>query len=89
MNSFSPAYAFFSDPGHAWLQGPAQEAYDLGIMSKISSYSFRKNENFYLEEDCDAPLFLEARKLKGNNFKILEEYTDDESEIRGYPRIRQ
>jgi len=59
-------YKFHEDPGHAWLEVPIQECYDLGILSKISSYSYRaRNEDgvdcLYLEEDNDFPLFHYAK----------------------------
>ncbi len=59
-------YKFHEDPGHGWLEVPTEECYKLGILSKISSYSYRgKNEEgvdcLYLEEDDDFAVFHEAK----------------------------
>ena len=53
-------YHFYSDPGHGWLRVPREELRELGIESKISKYSYQKGSFVYLEEDCDAPEFINA-----------------------------
>lgn len=49
-------YIFFADPGHAWLRVPKKEI--APIKDKISSYSYMNGKYVYLEEDCDAGVFL-------------------------------
>ena len=51
---------FHADPSHAWLAVPLNALEDLGITKKISRYSYKGKRLAYLEEDCDAPVFLEA-----------------------------
>ena len=81
-------YIFHSDPGHGWLQVPVKDIRDLGIMTDISRYSYQKGDVAYLEEDCDAPLFLEALRNRGITVKILERVCRDRSApIRNYPRF--
>ena len=77
--------AFHSDPSHAWLGVDYKELVDLGIEDKISSYSYQLGKNVYLEEDCDAPIYL--NKCKANNIEVDIEYlfTDDDSFVRGLP----
>lgn len=78
-------FYFYSDPGHAWLEVHIATLKALGIQHKISGYSYRQDNLCYLEEDCDAPIFLEAYKnTYGTTPKILEEYQED-TPIRRYP----
>lgn len=47
------------DPGHAWLKIKKS---DLGTMTP-SSYSYIDDKGYvYLEEDCEAPKWLETHK---------------------------
>ena len=57
-------YQWISDAGHAWLEVSVDEINALSISDKISEYSYIQGETVYLEEDCDAPLFVEALKAK-------------------------
>jgi len=77
-------YTFFSDPSHAWLKVPRKALTELGIEKKITHYSFVYGDYVYLEEDCDAYLFLEAAHNHGWELRIKEEYTDKLSKIRSY-----
>jgi hypothetical protein len=53
-------YIFYSDPGHGWLRVKMQELRDLGIMDKITFYSYMSKDGkyAYLEEDVDADTFI-------------------------------
>lgn len=55
-------FTFYSDPGHAWLEVEVSELQRLGIHRAVSSFSYmnRRADLAYLEEDADAPLFIEA-----------------------------
>lgn len=48
------------DGGHSWLEVSESNLKSLGIDNKISSFSYKKGDKVYLEEDCDAPLFFES-----------------------------
>ena len=52
------------DPGHSWLEVSKRLLDELGITEKISSYSYRYGDTFYLEEDCDMEIFANAWKAK-------------------------
>jgi hypothetical protein len=80
-------YTFHTDPGHGWLEVPMTDIDRLGLASKISRYSYRKGETAYLEEDCDASLFVEAIKASGSEFKYSEQTTNADSFIRALPRF--
>lgn len=55
-------YRFYSDPGHGWLAVKVKELEKLQLLDKISSCSYINGKTVYLEEDCDASLFIEAKK---------------------------
>jgi len=74
---------FHSDAGHGWLKATTQQLAEIGIYNQVSRYSYiniayaNDDESYdvYLEEDCDAPLFLNALKDQGIEFTI--NYIDD------------
>ena len=76
-------YIFHADPGHGWLEVKRFELIRLDILDKISPYSYQKGDTVYLEEDCDAGVFLKAKKLAGEEFKVKEEYKEN-TPIRNY-----
>ena len=67
------AYTFHIDPGHAWLEVPYEEIVLFGLEDKISSYSRQTFDTCFLEEDCDAPLFITAYHSKYQTLINLEE----------------
>jgi len=74
-------YTFHTDVGHGWLEVPVQEVKDLGIGEDISGYSYISDDwkTVYLEEDCDAQRFIDA-KLEKHKVKITwvyEQHNDD------------
>ncbi len=86
-------YIFINDPGHAWLKVPAAELALFNVVNKISAYSYIKDGYVYLEEDCDAGIFLRARfpgiepQEVGRQF-IIDRHNDNESIIREYDPYR-
>jgi len=79
------SFLFFSDPGHGWLKIPRKLLQQLGIEQKITHYSYQRSEYVYLEEDCDASLFLQTMKEKGIEVKIVDRRQDNKSSpIRSY-----
>jgi len=63
------------DPSHAWLRVPLKQIIASGIAPLISEYSYYNRNHVYLEEDCDAPLYLDT--VKGDYTKIPETQYDD------------
>jgi hypothetical protein len=60
-----PSYTFFEDPGHGWMEVPVEDLQELGVdLDTISDCSYHNNDVVYLEEDCDAGIFMEAYKTK-------------------------
>jgi hypothetical protein len=75
----------YDDPGHGWLAVPMQWLEELGIVGKISSFSFRRNNTAYLEEDGDMSEFYGAAKRAGFTVFIDCRHTDKSSRVRSYP----
>ncbi len=71
-----------SDPGHAWLAVKLSEIEMLGIKTDISSYSYIKGKTAYLEEDCDAPKFIQAMRAKGIEVEVKDGACRERSPIR-------
>jgi hypothetical protein len=80
------AYIFHTDPGHGWLAVKRKEAERLGIIDKISQYSYQRGGTIYLEEDCDASLFINAKKEAGEEFECRESH-QEYTPIRCYERF--
>tara|TARA_R110000824_G_scaffold375349_1_gene566247 strand:- start:75 stop:431 length:357 start_codon:yes stop_codon:yes gene_type:complete len=52
---------WFFDPGHAWLQVNIQTLQDFGLSPQdFSEFSYTDGHDLYLEEDCDAGIFIRA-----------------------------
>ena len=77
---------FFSDPGHGWLKVKKAELVKFGLIESISSYSYERNDSVYLEEDCDAPKYINVLKALNIQFKVKESTTNKSSKIRSYSR---
>lgn len=74
----------YSDPGHAWLKVKITELIKLKIAEKISVYSYQRKEYAYLEEDCDAGLYIETLKSQGIEYRFKTFHTNKSSKIRNY-----
>jgi hypothetical protein len=79
-------FSFYSDPGHGWSKVPKALLQNLGIISKISRYSYMRKEFAYLEEDCDLSLFIRAYRAKQGIDPIFREAGTREkrSKVRSY-----
>ena len=76
-------YIFHTDPGHGWLAVKRDELIRLGILYKITPYSYQKGSTVYLEEDCDASFFIQAKKAAGEEFEYRESHQEN-TPIRRY-----
>jgi hypothetical protein len=81
---------FYADPGHGWGAVKRKVLVDLGILDRISHYSYQKGSTVYLEEDCDFPLFATTlnAKLNGVIFEYAEKSTNSRSPIRSYDSFK-
>jgi hypothetical protein len=78
------------DPSHSWFEAPRAELDRLAITAEVSGFSYTSHDRqtVYLEEDCDAPLYLQALNDEGRKFRLCDMHTDHDSAIRTLPRFR-
>lgn len=82
-------YKYLEDAGHAWLEVPIADIVALGIEDRISQYSYQKGKYAYLEEDSDAPIFIQAyAETLGYPPTYSTEYVGDYADIRYYRRFK-
>ena len=70
---------FWSDPGHGWLEVPRAHLIRLNIAGAISKYSYisQDGQRAYLEEDCDAGVYLNALREQGVDFEFDERFVEN------------
>ena len=73
---------YISTPRHGYFKVNGDDLREVKISQSFSEYSFFDEDNdvFYLEEDCDAPLFSKRCELDGVKLNISEEDYDSEQE---------
>ena len=76
-------YIFHIDPGHGWLEVLRSELKELGILNQISRYSYQRDDKVFLEEDCDAAVFVNKKKDFGQEVDFEEVY-EENTPIRRY-----
>lgn len=80
-------FLYTSDPGHGYLRVSMKDLESLGIVNEISGCSFKKGGYAYLEEDCDAPLFVKTWKERGNTIKFNVKRINSPAKCRTYERF--
>jgi len=75
-------YTFHTDPGHGWLQVNRSELVRLGIADQVSNFSYERGGVVYLEEDCDASLFIKAKRDAGEPVELSDLHTNSDHWIR-------
>lgn len=75
---------FYSDPGHGWAKVSVDALKKLGIADQVSSYSYYRNGNAFLEEDCDFSLLVKACKDNDVALSVKEHTSNKSSKIRSY-----
>ena len=68
---------WISDPSHSWLQVSKTWIRELNISTLISNYSYEDKTHVFLEEDCDAAIFIRESHKAGYkiNFAAIPELT--------------
>lgn len=77
---------YLQDPGHGWLAVPLSLISEWGITP--SSYSYRDESTGYLEEDCDARLFMDAATARGVLVELSVSHSNADSFVRNLPRFK-
>lgn len=57
-------FKVYVDSGHGWIAVKRKDLYELGVLNKITRYSYQRGDTVYIEEDCDATTFIKAFKDK-------------------------
>ena len=70
-------YRYIQVPSHGWIEVPLEEQENISY--KISRYSYmnRKTGKAYLEEDCDAAIFIKKLKDTDTPYDIKEVYQEN------------
>lgn len=76
---------YHQDPGHGWLEVPLKHIDALQLRDRISCYSYQKGASAYLEEDCDAAVFMSAARAAGWTIQLREIHTEFDNPIRDFP----
>lgn len=79
-------YILYTDAGHGWFEVDKDELELFGIADEVSSYSYKQGNKVYLEEDCDAGLFINALENKGIKFSYRTINVNGDSVIRTFER---
>ncbi len=68
------------DAGHGWVEASAKLIDQLGILNQITEYSYYSHteQKYYLEEDCDAGVLIDALKGIGQEFVFRSQDHGDE-----------
>ena len=71
-------FTFYEDPGHGWLAVNQAELNEAGLLpADFSSCSYVNKSHMFLEEDCDAPKFIDAfQKATGEHVDLRTVYQD-------------
>ena len=77
------APVWITDPGHAWLRVPLADYTAVGITA--SKFSYVDAEYVYLEEDCDAALYLDIYRDRSPEQPFREVHFDS-VHAKGNPR---
>jgi len=87
-------FTFAHDAGHGWLRVPHAMLMQLKIEWAISEYSYVEatplGDVYWLEEDCDAGLFIEAYRARFSCLPFIRHRDDgDYSPVRSMRHVHQ
>lgn len=81
-------FTFHTDPSHGWLEVRTSELFKVGLLpSDFSAYSYQQGNVVYLEEDCDAPMFIRSYEQHFGPISVVEKFNNYSHWIRKLPRI--
>ena len=81
-------FTFYADAGHAWLAVRVTDLEDIGLtVQEFSPYSYRNGGTVYLEEDCDAGVFIRQWECVKGDFAHRFVDHGTRSRIRSFERL--
>jgi len=78
---------YIQDPAHGWIAADIHSLRAYGLADKVSAYSYRDGDIVWLEEDCDAGLYIRALQSAGVPYRIIETHTNGDAFVRRLPRF--
>lgn len=78
---------FFNDNGHGWYAVKRKILESMGLLDKISPYSYQRGQTVYLEEDTDAALFFDKLNEEERKIVTTKSSYSNISPIRYYERF--
>ena len=81
-------FTFHTDSGHGWLEVSSNDLEKLGLKeSDFSRYSYKEKHaisfpTYYLEEDCDAAVFIKEYKKANGEFHFKDIHVEGASLVR-------
>ena len=83
--TINTGYKFYSDPGHGWLAVSFKNFFAVGAkLEDVSNFSYARGKTLYLEEDCDAGVFIKAFREKMGTDPVFFEKFHERTAIRSY-----
>ena len=83
------SFDVYNDPAHGWIKvrrNTAKRLMDIDFV-RLSSFSYQRGEWLYLEEDCDATLFISCLKSQNITPMFRIHHSNKYSRIRTYDRL--
>lgn len=88
MTKINTGYKFYSDPGHGWLAVSFKNFFAVGAkLEDVSNFSYARGKTLYLEEDCDAGVFINAFQKKMGHAPVFFEKFHERTPIRSYQSL--
>lgn len=79
-----------SAPQHGWLACKRSLLVELGLLDKVTPFSYQKGNTVYLEEDCDAGLLINKLNELNRSYKIVRgAWYNSSHRIRNYEGFKK
>ena len=81
-------FTFHYDAGHGWLEVSKDVLPTVGLTEDdFSGYSYKNDNNLYLEEDMDAHTFVKSWEIKHGDIKVKQRDNGNSSPIRNLAKV--
>lgn len=81
-------FVLYADPSHGWVKVKRDQLIRMGILNRISGYSYERGQYIYLEEDTDASEFFNRLDALGKKWEVVYKTTiSKQSKVRGYDQF--
>jgi hypothetical protein len=82
---------YHQSPAHGWIEIPEMLLQRLGVLKMISEYSYYcvETSRYFIEEDGDSKIVMEALKLRGITPVLVDVMYDNEPWFTKCARVGQ